>query len=42
MFAPPATEIHDWGGERQLRIAFANTDAEGIAGMRRRLAAFHP
>jgi aspartate/methionine/tyrosine aminotransferase len=42
MFAPPATKNHDWGGERQLRIAFANTDAEGIAGMRRRLAAFHP
>jgi len=42
MFAPPATEGHDWGGERQLRIAFANADAAGIATMRRRLAAFRP
>ena len=42
MFAPPAAEGRDWGGERQLRIAFANADAAGIAGMRRRLAAFHP
>jgi len=42
MFAPPVTEGCDWGGERQLRIAFANADAGGIARMRRRLAAFHP
>ena len=42
MFAPPATEGRDWGGERQLRIAFANADATGIAEMRRRLAAFSP
>jgi aspartate/methionine/tyrosine aminotransferase len=42
MFAPPAAQGRDWGGERQLRIAFANADAAGIAGMRRRLAAFHP
>jgi aspartate/methionine/tyrosine aminotransferase len=42
MFAPPAAEGRDWGGERQLRIAFANIDAAGIAEMRRRLAAFDP
>lgn len=42
MFAPPAAEGRNWGGERQLRIAFANVDAAGIAGMRRRLAAFRP
>ncbi len=42
MFAPPAAEGRDWGGERQLRIAFANADAEGIATMRRRLVAFRP
>jgi len=42
MFAPAATEGRDWGGERQLRIAFANADAAGIAEMLRRLAAFHP
>jgi aspartate/methionine/tyrosine aminotransferase len=46
MFAPPAAlgraGGRDWGGERQLRIAFANADAAGIAGMRRRLAAFDP
>ena len=42
MFAPPATDGRDWGGERQLRIAFANADATGIAEMRRRLAAFRP
>jgi aspartate/methionine/tyrosine aminotransferase len=42
MFAPPATEGRDWGGERHLRIAFANADAAGITEMRRRLAAFRP
>ena len=46
MFAPAAAEGRakgrDWGGERQLRIAFANADAAGIAEMRRRLAAFRP
>ena len=42
MFAPAATEGRDWGGERHLRIAFANADATGIAEMRRRLAAFRP
>jgi len=42
MFAPPAAEGRDWRGERQLRIAFANADAEGIATMRRRLVAFRP
>ncbi|MFQ5565796.1 MAG: aminotransferase [Paracoccaceae bacterium] len=42
MFAPPVAEGRDWGGARQLRIAFANADAAGIAEMRRRLAAFRP
>jgi aspartate/methionine/tyrosine aminotransferase len=42
MFAPPAALGRDWGGERQLRIAFANADATGIAEMRRRLADFRP
>jgi len=42
MFVPPAAEGRDWGGERQLRIAFANADAAGIAEMGRRLAAFDP
>jgi aspartate/methionine/tyrosine aminotransferase len=42
MFAPPAAAGQDWGGERQLRIAFANADAVGITEMRRRLAAFRP
>ncbi len=37
MFTPAGGE---WGGERQLRIAFANADAEGLAEMGRRLAAF--
>ncbi len=32
----------DWGGERCLRVAFANVDATGIAEMARRLAAFRP
>jgi aspartate/methionine/tyrosine aminotransferase len=42
MFTPADTEEQDWGGTRQLRIAFANTDAAGIAEMGRRLAAFRP
>lgn len=42
MFAPPAAAGRDWGGERQLRIAFANADLDGIAEMGRRLAAFRP
>jgi aspartate/methionine/tyrosine aminotransferase len=42
MFAPPLSGGRDWGGERHLRIAFANTGAAGIAEMRRRLAAFRP
>ncbi|MDH3667411.1 MAG: aminotransferase [Paracoccaceae bacterium] len=42
MFAPPSTQGRDWGGERSLRIAFANADADGIAEMGRRLAAFAP
>ena len=40
MFAPAASEGRDWGGERMLRIAFANADASGIAEMTRRLADF--
>lgn len=39
MFVP---EEGGWGGERALRIAFANADAEGLAEMGRRLAAFRP
>lgn len=39
MFAPAAGA---WGAERQLRIAFANADLDGIAEMGRRLAAFQP
>jgi len=39
MFVP---ETGDWGGARQLRIAFANADAAGLAEMARRLAAFRP
>jgi len=42
MFAPPARAGRDWGGERALRIAFANADAAGLAEMARRLAAFRP
>ncbi len=42
MFAPPAAQGRDWGGERHLRIAFANTDTTGITQMRHRLADFHP
>jgi aspartate/methionine/tyrosine aminotransferase len=42
MFAPPASEGTNWGGKRQLRIAFANADAAGITEMGRRLAAFRP
>jgi len=42
MFTPPDTEAEDWGGTRQLRIAFANADRAGIAEMGRRLAAFAP
>jgi aspartate/methionine/tyrosine aminotransferase len=38
MFTPSTVD----GGDRQLRIAFANTDAAGIAEMGRRLAAFRP
>jgi len=39
MFTP---ETGEWGGTSQLRIAFANADAEGLAEMGRRLAAFRP
>jgi len=39
MFVP---EQGDWGGDRALRIAFANADAGGIADLGRRLAAFSP
>ena len=38
MFRP----VDDPAGARELRIAFANIGAEGIAEMCRRLAAFHP
>ncbi|MCX7289434.1 MAG: aminotransferase [Rhodobacterales bacterium] len=38
MFQPPGSEA----GKRQIRIAFANVDAVGIAEMFRRLAAFAP
>ena len=38
MFQPPGSEA----GKRQIRIAFANVDASGIAEMFRRLAAFNP
>ena len=39
MFAPGTG---DWGGDRALRIAFANADAAGIGELGRRLAAFRP
>ena len=42
MFAPPAIEGRDWGGERALRIAFANADAAGLETLATRLAAFRP
>ena len=38
MFQPEGSAA----GKRQIRIAFANIDAEGIAEMFRRLAAFRP
>ena len=38
MFQPEGSAA----GKRQIRIAFANVDATGIAEMFRRLAAFHP
>jgi aspartate/methionine/tyrosine aminotransferase len=38
MFQPEGSEA----GKRQIRIAFANVDAKGIAEMFRRLAAFRP
>lgn len=38
MFQPPGSAA----GKRQIRIAFANVDAAGIAEMFRRLAAFQP
>ncbi|WP_136644403.1 aminotransferase [Tabrizicola sp. YIM 78059] len=38
MFQPAGSEA----GKRQIRIAFANVDARGIAEMFRRLAAFRP
>ncbi|MCL5777488.1 aminotransferase [Limibaculum sp. FT325] len=42
MFAPTAAEGRDWGGERALRIAFANADAAGLETLATRLAAFRP
>jgi aspartate/methionine/tyrosine aminotransferase len=38
MFQPEGSSA----GKRQIRIAFANVDAKGIAEMFRRLAAFKP
>ena len=38
MFQPPGSEA----GKRQIRIAFANVDASGIAEMFRRLSSFKP
>ena len=38
MFQPEGSEA----GKRQIRIAFANVDATGIAEVLRRLAAFRP
>jgi aspartate/methionine/tyrosine aminotransferase len=38
MFQPAGSEA----GRRQIRIAFANIDAAGIAELFRRLRAFHP
>jgi aspartate/methionine/tyrosine aminotransferase len=38
MFQPEGSEA----GKRQIRIAFANVDATGIAEVIRRLAAFRP
>lgn len=38
MFQPEGSEA----GKRQIRIAFANVDAKGIAEVLRRLAAFQP
>ncbi len=38
MFQPKAASA----GKRQIRIAFANVDAAGIAEMFRRLSAFRP
>lgn len=42
MFTPPAGGGRDWGGERHLRIAFANAGLDGIAELGQRLAAFRP
>ncbi|MEM7505991.1 MAG: aminotransferase [Pseudomonadota bacterium] len=39
MFAP---ERPEWAGARQLRLAFANVDPQGLEEMGRRLAAFTP
>jgi aspartate/methionine/tyrosine aminotransferase len=40
MFAPTRAQGGDGGAERHFRIAFANADADGIAELGRRLAAF--
>ncbi len=42
MFAPVAAEGGDGGAERQLRIAFANSDPATLSTMVERLAAFQP
>ena len=39
MFTPTEPE---WGGARQLRLAFANVDPEGLEEMGRRMASFIP
>ncbi len=42
MFAPRAAQGGDGSAERQLRIAFANADTQGIATLGARLSAFTP
>ncbi len=42
MFAPTMDQGGDGSAEKQLRVAFANADRDGLAEMFRRLAAFRP
>ncbi|MBB5514737.1 aspartate/methionine/tyrosine aminotransferase [Rubricella aquisinus] len=42
MFGPTVADGGDGAAERQLRIAFANADMDGIAELGRRLARFRP
>ena len=42
MFAPRVSEGGDGSAERQLRIAFANADTDGIATLAARLKGFRP